>query len=104
MDGPEALVPEMSQLASLKAVSRLATHSSTAAQRGLVRREEVWVGARGVMTAPKFSQLLFHFQSYWLLVSGRLVLTSWLVLRMRPPFLDLDKYPRKLLISGLMEI
>ena len=98
----------MSQLASLKAVSRVATHSSTAAQRGLGRHEEVWAGARCAMSAPKFSQLIFHFHSYWLLFWGRLVLTSWLVLRMRPPLRfvplrDLDKYPRQLMVSGLME-
>ena len=60
----------MSQLASLKAVSRVATHSSTAAQRGLGRREEVWAGARCAMTAPKFSQLFFSFSKLLVVVLG----------------------------------
>ena len=60
----------MSQLASLEAVSRVATHSSTAAQRGLWRREEVWAGARCAMTAPKFSQLFFSFSKLLVFVLG----------------------------------
>ena len=59
----------MSQLASLKAVSRVVTHSSSAAQRGLGRREEVWAGARCAMTAPKFSHF-FSFSRLLVVVLG----------------------------------
>ena len=36
-----------------------------------------------------FSTFFFHFQSYWLLFWGRLVLGSWLLLRMHLPLASL---------------
>ena len=61
-------------------------------------------GARRTQHMTGARPIFFNFQSF----RGRLVLTSWLVLRMRPPLRfaplrDLDKYPRKLMVSGLME-
>ena len=60
---------------------------------------------RCAITAPKFSQIFFSFSKLLVAVLGPVSVEELVSVENAPstPLRDLDKYPRKLMVSGLTE-